>query len=102
MKILLTNDDGVAAAGINDLRQALLDAGLEVVTIAPVENNSGVARLATFSTPVHIELTSDQGGAPIYACEGTPVDCVRVGLLSEIAPDADLVVSGEVLELFSP
>lgn len=94
MKILLTNDDGVDAAGILELRIALHEAGLEVLTIAPAVNHSGAARLATYGDPVHLELVRGDEWGNVYACEGTPVDCVRVGLLTEIAADTDLVVSG--------
>lgn len=94
MKILLTNDDGFQAAGIHELRVALAEAGLEVLMVAPEVNHSGAARLATYGDPVHLRLASEDEWGPIYACGGTPVDCVRVGLLTEIAADTDLVVSG--------
>ncbi len=94
MRILLTNDDGIEAPGIRELRTALSEAGLEVLMIAPAVNHSGAARLATYGDPVHVKLAwSDERGR-VYACEGTPVDCVRVGLLTELAADTDLVVSG--------
>lgn len=91
-KIVLTNDDGVHAAGLNGLRTRLAEHG-EVVVVAPTSNRSGAARSATYATPVTVERTDDEHGA-VYACEGTPLDCVRVALLSGIAPDAQVVVSG--------
>lgn len=90
--ILLTNDDGVGADGIDALHRALLARGLDVVLVAPSENRSGVSRTATYGSPVSV--TPVDGDERVLACSGTPVDCVRAALLGDIAPDAALVVSG--------
>lgn len=93
MKVLLTNDDGVDAEGIAAVRATLMDAGATVVTIAPGEDCSGYARRCTFSR--RLEVRRVVGGPhPTYACDGTPTDCVRLGLLAGLAEGADLVVSG--------
>jgi 5'-nucleotidase len=64
------------------------------VVVAPAENCSGVARLATYAVPVELEWISSVAGIEHYACSGTPVDCVRAALLGDVAPQARLVVSG--------
>ena len=95
MRILLTNDDGYRAAGIRAVRDALARSGQceSVVTVAPDENCSGFARKCTFSRPVAVRRV-EAGQHPIYRCDGTPTDCVRVGLLGGLAVAADLVISG--------
>jgi len=93
VRVLLTNDDGVDAEGILAIRAALASSCESVVTIAPEANCSGFARKCTFSRPV--DVTRMAGGRhPVYRCDGTPTDCVRVGLLGGLAAAADLVVSG--------
>lgn len=94
MTILLTNDDGVDSGGLAAARQAIIDAGLRVVSIAPDGARSGGSRAATFRKPVGIEIVGGDENDPIYACTGTPVDCVRVALLSDLVPDVSVVISG--------
>jgi len=93
MKILLTNDDGYQASGLAAIRAALIGVGAQVVTVAPAENCSGFARACTFSRPVKVKLIV-AGENPVYSCDGTPTDCVRVGLLGQLAEGISLVVSG--------
>ncbi len=93
MRILLTNDDGVDAEGIVAIRAALAGFCASVITIAPEEDSSGFARKCTFSRPVGVTRVTG-GQHPVYRCDGTPTDCVRVGLLGGLAAGADLVVSG--------
>jgi len=90
---LLTNDDGVDAEGLLAIRTALADPAASVITIAPEADCSGFARKCTFSRPVGVTRVSG-GQHPVYRCDGTPTDCVRVGLLGGLAAAADLVVSG--------
>ncbi len=92
-RVLLTNDDGVDRDGIRALRDSLIDAGLDVTTIAPAANRSGVSGAVTVHHDVELRPLED-GQHPVYSCTGTPVDCVRIGLLSDLAPGVALVVSG--------
>src|SRR5918997_5456449 len=93
MRIVLTNDDGIDAAGLLAARQALENVG-EVLTIAPDRNRSGVARSITFGAPLHIEEREMADGGIGYACTGTPVDCVRLVSLGLMNFEPDIVVSG--------
>jgi 5'-nucleotidase len=93
VRVLLTNDDGVDAEGLLAIRAALASTCESVVTIAPESDCSGFARKCTFSRPVGVTRVSG-GQHPIYRCDGTPTDCVRVGLLGGLAAWADVVVSG--------
>ncbi|MFM9149492.1 MAG: 5'/3'-nucleotidase SurE [Solirubrobacterales bacterium] len=95
MKILVTNDDGIGASGIQALRRELrqLD-GVTVDLIAPDSNRSASARSITTRSPLTVEEVKFDDGDLGHATDGTPVDCVRfaeVGLLGE---RPDLIVSG--------
>jgi 5'-nucleotidase len=93
-QVLVTNDDGAGARGIDALTAALVAAGLEVVVVAPAVNQSGTSRTANYSRPVLVEPGRGVDGAESYVCHGSPVDCVRAALVGEVAPRAALVVSG--------
>ncbi len=88
MKILLTNDDGIDAPGLAALAAAAAGLG-EVVIIAPAEPLSGCSHRVTTSGPLRVASR----GPGRFAVEGTPADCVRVGL-HELAPDAAWVLAG--------
>jgi 5'-nucleotidase len=96
MKVLLTNDDGIEAEGLQALRRALLDVpGVELEVIAPDGNRSATARSITTRRPLWVERVEFGDGTAGYATDGTPVDCVRLsrlGLIDDFRPD--LVVSG--------
>jgi 5'-nucleotidase len=92
--VLLTNDDGVSAEGLTTLRDRLLEVGLRVSVVAPDANRSGMARAISFDRPVGVVTAGGSDQAPVFACTGSPVDCVRVGLLSGLVAPVDLVVSG--------
>jgi 5'-nucleotidase len=93
VQVLLTNDDGVDAAGLLALRECLIKVVGTVVTVAPARDCSGLARSCTFQTPVSVTRRL-RGPHPIYVCDGTPTDCVRLALLAGLVDDVALVVSG--------
>lgn len=94
MTVLLVNDDGWESDGLQSLRTGLLKAGIRVITVAPDAPRSGMARSATFRRPVRVEHVQGDEANPVYACTGTPVDCVRIALLSHLAEPVQLVISG--------
>ncbi len=95
MRVLLTNDDGIAAPGLQNLRRALVAlGGLEVVTIAPDSNRSATARSITTRSPLSVDEITFEDGNVGYATNGTPVDCVRFAELGLAGPRPDLIVSG--------
>jgi len=93
MRIVLTNDDGIEAAGLLAARRALEGVG-EVLTVAPDRNRSGIGRAISFGTPLHVEEREMADGGIGYACTGTPVDCVRLVALGLMDFEPDIVVSG--------
>ena len=96
MRVLLTNDDGIEAAGLQALRRALLDLpGIELAVIAPDGNRSAMARSITTRRPLWVQEVDFDDGTVGYATDGTPVDCVRLARLGLIEGfTAELVVSG--------
>ena len=75
MKILLTNDDGYGAPGIEALRIALQAAGHEVTVVAPSEQRSGAGHSVTLRRELRAKPRPHG-----YALDGTPADCAKIGL----------------------
>ena len=96
MRVLLTNDDGIEAEGLQALRKALLELpGIELAVIAPDGNRSAMARSITTRRPLWVQEIDFSDGTVGYATDGTPVDCVRLANLGLIEGfEAELVVSG--------
>jgi len=87
-KIVLTNDDGIDAPGLDALVQSARQLG-ETVVVAPQHAQSGVAHRVTTRDPIRI----NQLGQNRHSVDGTPADCARIAL-KVIAPDASWLVSG--------
>jgi 5'-nucleotidase len=96
MKVLLTNDDGIEAEGLQALRRALLCVpGIELTVIAPDGNRSAMARSITTQRPLWVQEIDFDDGTKGYATDGTPVDCVRLAKLGLVEGfEAQLIVSG--------
>ena len=96
MRVLLTNDDGIEAAGLQALRRTLIAVpGVELAVIAPDGNRSAMARSITTRRPLWVREVDFDDGTVGYATDGTPVDCVRLARLGLIEGfEAELVVSG--------
>jgi 5'-nucleotidase len=88
MKLLLSNDDGIDAPGLEALLNAARDFG-EPVVVAPAGPQSGVSHTVTWERGVRLEPR----GTNRFAVHGTPADCARLGLL-RVAPDTKWVLSG--------
>jgi 5'-nucleotidase len=84
MTILLTNDDGIDAPGI----EALL-AAMDGILVAPRDHQSGCGHQVTTMQPILVEQRRDRA----YAIAGTPADCVRIGI-TYLFPDTQFVLSG--------
>ncbi|MBD3586058.1 5'/3'-nucleotidase SurE [Salinimonas sp. HHU 13199] len=89
MRILLSNDDSVFAKGINVLFNALNEKH-DVTVIAPDRNCSGASNALSLHQPLRIQQL-DNG---FYSVNGTPSDCVHVGVNSFMDDEPELVVSG--------
>ena len=93
MRILITNDDGINAPGLRvltEIADRLAGPDGEVWTVAPAFEQSGVGQCISYTHPTMIaEL-----GPRRFAVEGSPADCVLVGLHDVISGKPDLVLSG--------
>src|ERR1700760_3005431 len=96
VRVLLTNDDGIEAEGLQALRHALNALpSVDLAVIAPDGNRSAMARSITTRRPLWVQEVDFDDGTVGYATDGTPVDCVRLANLGLIEGfQADLVVSG--------
>jgi 5'-nucleotidase len=95
MRVLLTNDDGITAPGLQAARRALREIeGVEVDVIAPDSNRSATARSITTRSPLTVEEVEFGDGDKGFATDGTPVDCVRFAELGLVGHRPDLIVSG--------
>ncbi|HST44212.1 MAG TPA: 5'/3'-nucleotidase SurE [Luteimonas sp.] len=90
MRILVSNDDGVAAPGIRALAEGLRAAGHEVLVVAPDRDRSGASNSLTLDMPLRVV----QLDAQTWCVHGTPTDCVHVAITGLLALDPDIVVSG--------
>lgn len=88
LRFLLSNDDGIDAPGLAALENAVQQLGRRVV-IAPREVHSGCGHRVTTHRPLELA----EVGHGRFVLDGTPVDCVRVGLTHQ-TPQADWVVAG--------
>ena len=87
--ILITNDDGIYSPGIAALKEALTPLG-RVITIAPDRDNSAISHALTMNRPLFLQqLETDR-----YSLNGTPTDCVALGLNKIVDKRPDLLVSG--------
>jgi 5'-nucleotidase len=95
VRVLLTNDDGIQASGLNACRRALREvAGVELAVIAPDSNRSASGRSITTREPLWVEEIEFEDGSIGYATDGTPVDCVRFAALGLVESKPELIVSG--------
>lgn len=87
--ILVTNDDGVRAPGLAALFQVVQPLGKAVI-IAPTRDNSAVSHSLTMHRPLRVTAINDH----TYTVDGTPTDCVTIGINKILEKKPDLVVSG--------
>ena len=89
MRILISNDDGVAAPGLAALHAALADYA-ECTVIAPDQDKSGASSSLTLDRPLHPQTLANG----YISVNGTPTDCVHLGLNGLLPQGIDLVASG--------
>jgi 5'-nucleotidase len=89
----VTNDDGIDSPGIYALAESLKELG-EVTVIAPQKEQSAVGHSITMQVPLRVTKTYKNGKLFGYAINGTPADCVKIGIRNIMKETPDLVVSG--------
>ncbi|EAQ81327.1 5'/3'-nucleotidase SurE [Blastopirellula marina] len=93
MEILLTNDDGIYAPGLAAMERQLQKLG-NVTVVAPATEQSGVGHSITFLSPLVCKEAYDGDRHRGYAVEGSPADCVKIGVFEFCKKRPDLIVSG--------
>lgn len=94
MKIMITNDDGIQAHGLARLVAAAKKFG-EVWVVAPSQQRSAASHSITLRSAIDVHpVAFPVEGVKAYAVEGTPADCVRVGVLNIVPGKPDVVLSG--------
>jgi 5'-nucleotidase len=93
LKILVTNDDGIDSAGIAALVNSLKEIA-EVIVVAPHTEQSAVGHGITMKKPLRVIEYYKNGDFFGYAVEGTPADCVKMGMRNIMNESPDLVISG--------
>lgn len=90
MRVLVSNDDGVDAPGIQALAAGLRAAGHEVTVVAPDRDRSGASNSLTLDLPIRAKALDER----TISVAGTPTDCVHLALAGLLEQQPDIVVSG--------
>jgi len=93
MKILLTNDDGINAPGIYALWRELRKIG-EISIVAPETEQSAIGHAITLSNPLRLREVYRDSSFYGYSVNGTPADCVKLGVTAIFKEPPDIVISG--------
>jgi 5'-nucleotidase len=91
--ILVTNDDGIHARGLEALIKVVRPYG-NVFVIAPEEGQSGMSHAITVKYPIRIKKVHEEQGLVKYSSNGTPVDCVKLALNKLLDRKPDMILSG--------
>ena len=96
MKLLISNDDGIFAAGIRTLANTLATQGHEVTVVCPDRERSATGHGITMHHPIRAEQVTSvyHQNIQAWACSGTPADCVKLALDALLDSTPDCVLSG--------
>jgi len=93
LRILISNDDGIDSVGIHILTKYLKEIA-EVIVVAPHKEQSAAGHSITMQVPLRVNKVFKNGEFFGYAVDGTPADCVKIGVRNLLDSPPDLVVSG--------
>lgn len=91
--ILVSNDDGVMAKGVNLLIEYLRPIA-DIIAVVPDKPRSGSGSAITSDMPVTYSLVKREVGVTMYKCTGTPADCIKLALGNILTRTPDLIVGG--------
>ena len=96
LRILISNDDGVFAAGIQTLAAEAVRRGHRVTVVCPDQERSATGHGLTLQTPLRANRADElfAPGVTAWACSGNPSDCVKLALFQLLSEPPDLVLSG--------
>lgn len=92
-RILISNDDGVNAPGLQALIEVAMEYG-DVTVVAPEHGMSGMSHAITMKTPLFLRKVRQSEGLMVYACQGTPVDCIKLAMDNVLTEEPTLILSG--------
>lgn len=90
MRILITNDDGINAEGLEILRKSVASLSDDIWVVSPETNQSGVSHALTLKEPLRVSEHEPR----VYSVSGTPTDCVIIAVRQLLDNPPDLVLSG--------
>jgi 5'-nucleotidase len=90
MRILLTNDDGIGAKGLQTLKARVSSLGGEIYVVAPDRDQSATSHSLTLSQPLRINELDEK----VFSVQGTPTDCVMLAIRYLLKKRPDIIVSG--------
>lgn len=93
MKILVSNDDGISSVGINKLVEELNKIG-DVTVVAPLTEQSAAGHSITMKIPLRVKEYIINNKFFGYAVDGTPADCIKMGIKNILKEKPDIVISG--------
>jgi len=93
VNILVTNDDGIDAPGLQALANVLRDLG-KVTVLAPDRNWSAMGHVKTLDRPLRVQKYTLADGTPALTTDGAPSDCVAIAFLGLVEEKIDIVISG--------
>ncbi len=93
MRLLITNDDGIHAPGLEALIEVFCGKA-DIMVVAPDVQRSAASHALTFLSPIRITYKDEKPGLVKYAINGTPVDCVVMALFHLMPEPPDLIISG--------
>jgi 5'-nucleotidase len=94
VRLLVTNDDGIESVFLRELVRALLAAGHELYVVAPKSEQSWIGAAKSRHRAVHSAAVDHRLGCPTWAVDGTPSDCVNIGIDHLLPAQPEAVVSG--------
>ncbi len=93
-RLLLTNDDGFYAPGLQTLYRELSKTDYEIYIVAPESQRSATGHSITLFEPIFVQEIELEGENIGYSIRGTPADCVKLAVQGRLVPEPDLVISG--------
>ena len=91
--LLISNDDGYQAKGVNCLIDMLSGFG-DIIVCAPEDARSGFSCAFSATTPLRLQCREKREGLEIWSCNGTPVDCVKLALAELCPRKPDMIIGG--------
>lgn len=91
--ILVCNDDGVTAPGIQALIECTKDLG-KLIVVAPDKPQSGTGHGITINSTLRLNKLQESENLEVYSCSGTPVDCIKLAIFKLLPTKPDIIISG--------